>query len=98
MFPQACDDSVNTSTFQRAILVGLVFCSVYLIVGTIVDLVGKKPILVTVLGGAGICGITSSLASNQTLAVILFAIFQMSGACIGLLTAVVVEIFPTKLR
>ncbi|KAG7310148.1 hypothetical protein JYU34_004701 [Plutella xylostella] len=93
-----CDDTVNTMTFQRAILVGLVFCSMYLIVGIIVDLVGKKPILVIVLFAAGLCGISAHLVSNQLAAVSLFAIFQMSGACIGLLTAVVVELFPTKLR
>lgn len=98
-FPQPfCDDTVNVLTFERAILVGLVFCSMYIIVGIIVDLVGKKPILVIILGGAGLCGISSSLVPNQQAAVSLFAIFQMSGACIGLTNAVVVELFPTRLR
>lgn len=93
-----CDDSVNTQTFQRAILVGLVFCSMYLIVGILVDFVGKKAIIVFVLGVAGACGVASNLVLNQMVAVSLFAVFQMSGACIGLMTAVVVDLYPTRLR
>lgn len=95
---QICDDTVNTETFERAIFVGLVFCSMYLVVGILVDYVGKKAILMFVLGGAGVCGIAAHLVNNQITAVALFAVFQMSGACIGLLTAVVVDLFPTRLR
>ncbi|GBP21583.1 Synaptic vesicle glycoprotein 2A [Eumeta japonica] len=94
----ACDDAVSAATFQRAIVVGLVFCSMYIVVGTIVDIVGKRVILVFVLGVAGVCGACAHLVEDQVVAVALFGIFQMSGACIGLLTAVVVELYPTKLR
>ncbi|KOB69130.1 SV2-like protein 1, partial [Operophtera brumata] len=54
--------------------------------------------LIVVLAVTGLCGIGAHLAYNQQLAVVLFAIFQMSGACIGLMNAVAVEIFPTKFR
>ncbi|XP_013137719.1 PREDICTED: synaptic vesicle glycoprotein 2C-like [Papilio polytes] len=93
-----CDDTMNTATFERSIYIGLVFCSMYLIVGFVVDLVGKKMILVSVLSVTGVCGIGANLAANQHFAVVLFAIFQMSGACIGLMNAVNVELFPTKYR
>lgn len=89
---------MNTATFERSIYIGLVFCSMYLIVGFVVDLVGKKMILVSVLSVTGVCGIGANLAANQHFAVVLFAIFQMSGACIGLMNAVNVELFPTKYR
>uniref|UniRef100_A0A2A4JKW1 Major facilitator superfamily (MFS) profile domain-containing protein n=2 Tax=Heliothis virescens TaxID=7102 RepID=A0A2A4JKW1_HELVI len=93
-----CDDTIHTSTFERSIYIGLVFSSMYIIVGFLVDYVGKKPILVVILGFTGISGICAHLAYNQQLAVVLFAIFQMSGACIGLMNAVAVELFPTKFR
>nr|XP_049696899.1 synaptic vesicle glycoprotein 2C [Helicoverpa armigera]XP_049696900.1 synaptic vesicle glycoprotein 2C [Helicoverpa armigera]XP_049696901.1 synaptic vesicle glycoprotein 2C [Helicoverpa armigera]XP_049696902.1 synaptic vesicle glycoprotein 2C [Helicoverpa armigera] len=93
-----CDDTIYTSTFERSIYVGLVFCSMYIIVGVLVDYVGKKPILVVTLTITGLCGVGANLAYNQHIAVVLFAIFQMSGACIGLMNAVAVEIFPTKYR
>ncbi|XP_068622856.1 synaptic vesicle glycoprotein 2C-like [Battus philenor] len=93
-----CDDKMNTSTFEHSIYIGLVFCSMYLIVGFVVDVVGKKLILVSVLSVTGLCGIGANLAANKNLAVVLFAIFQMSGACIGLMNAVNVELFPTKYR
>ncbi|KAJ8724631.1 hypothetical protein PYW08_016105 [Mythimna loreyi] len=93
-----CDDTIHTSTFERSIYIGLVFSSMYIIVGFLVDYVGKKPILVVILGCTGISGICAHLAYNQQLAVVLFAIFQMSGACIGLMNAVAVELFPTKFR
>ncbi|CAH0673812.1 unnamed protein product [Spodoptera exigua] len=93
-----CDDTIHTSTFERSIYIGLVFSSMYIIVGFLVDYVGKKPILVVILGITGICGICAHLAYNQQLAVVLFAVFQMSGACIGLMNAVAVELFPTKFR
>ncbi|KAJ0177601.1 hypothetical protein K1T71_006474 [Dendrolimus kikuchii] len=93
-----CDDTINTETFERSIYIGLVFCSMYVIVGFLVDFIGKKIILVVVLGITGLCGIGAHLAQNQIVAVVLFAIFQMSGACIGLMNAVAVGLFPTKYR
>ncbi|XP_072929405.1 putative transporter SVOPL [Epargyreus clarus] len=93
-----CDDTMSSATFERSIYIGLVFYSMYLIVGVVVDTLGKKLILVIVLGCTGLCGVGANLAYNQQLAVVLFAIFQMSGACIGLMNAVTVELFPTKYR
>nr|QHN70674.1 MFS transporter 6 [Limenitis arthemis astyanax] len=93
-----CDDTMNTSTFELSIYIGLVFCSMYILVGFLVDSIGKKVILVVLLTITGLCGIGAHLAYNQQLAVVLFAIFQMCGACIGLMNAVTVELFPTKFR
>ncbi|XP_026759665.2 synaptic vesicle glycoprotein 2C-like [Galleria mellonella] len=93
-----CNDTMNTATFQNSIYIGLVFSSMYLIVGFLVDFVGKKLILVVLLFSTGVCGICAQFAYNKQLAVVLFAVFQMSGACIGLMTAVAVEMFPTKFR
>ncbi|XP_063547949.1 uncharacterized protein LOC134755351 [Cydia strobilella] len=93
-----CDDTMNTETFERSIYIGLVFCSMYIVVGFIVDFVGKKLILLTILGVSGLCGIITHLASNQQTAVVLFAVFQMSGACIGIMNAMAVELFPTRYR
>ncbi|CAH0582861.1 unnamed protein product [Chrysodeixis includens] len=93
-----CDDTIHTSTFERSIYIGLVFSSMYIIVGFLVDYVGKKPILVVILFFTGISGISAHLVYNQQIGVVLFAVFQMCGACIGLMNAVAVEIFPTKYR
>ncbi|KAH9643841.1 hypothetical protein HF086_018234 [Spodoptera exigua] len=93
-----CDDTIYTSTFERSIYVGLVFCSMYLIVAVLVDFVGKKYILVVTLTITGICAISANLVYDQQIAVVLFAIFQMSGACVGLTNAVAVQLFPTKYR
>ncbi|KAI8421231.1 hypothetical protein MSG28_008293 [Choristoneura fumiferana] len=83
---------------ERSIYIGLVFCSMYIVVGFLVDLVGKKAILIVILGGSGLCGIGAHLAGSQQTAVVLFAVFQMSGACIGMMNAVAVELFPTRIR
>lgn len=96
--PQVCDDTIHTSTFERSIYIGLVFSSMYIIVGFIVDYIGKKIIVLVILFVTGCCGIGAHLAYNQQFAVVLFAIFQMCGACIGLMNAVAVELFPTKYR
>ncbi|XP_045449196.1 organic cation/carnitine transporter 7-like [Melitaea cinxia] len=93
-----CNDAINTTTFELSIYLGLVFCSMYIIVGFLVDFLGKKLILVIVLAGTGLCGIGSHLSYNQQAAVVLFAVLQMCGACIGLMNAVTVELFPTKYR
>ncbi|XP_049870514.1 synaptic vesicle glycoprotein 2B-like [Pectinophora gossypiella] len=93
-----CIDTISTETFLRSIYIGLVFCSMYIIVGFLVDYIGKKTILVTILTVTGACGIGAHLVTSQQSGVILFAIFQMCGACIGLMNAVAVELFPTKYR
>lgn len=89
---------MNTTTFELSIYIGLVFSSMYIIVGFLVDFMGKKLILLVVLTSTGLCGIGAQLVQNQNIAVVLFAIFQMCGACIGLTNAVTVELFPTKYR
>lgn len=93
-----CNDKMNSETFERSIYIGLVFCSMYIIVGFLVDFAGKKLILVVVLGATGCCGVVAHLVTNSQIGVIMFAIFQMCGACIGLMTAVAVGLFPTKYR
>ncbi|CAG4933592.1 unnamed protein product [Parnassius apollo] len=93
-----CDDTMNTATFEQSIYIGLVFCSMYIIAGFLVDMVGKKTILVCVLVVTGLCGVSAHLVPAVRPAVVLFAIFQMSGACIGLMNAVSVELFPTIYR
>ncbi|CAH2085865.1 unnamed protein product [Euphydryas editha] len=93
-----CNDVINTTTFELSIYLGLVFCSMYIIVGFLVDFMGKKLILVVLLAGTGLSGIGAHLAYNQHLAIVLFAVLMMSGACIGLMNAVTVELFPTKYR
>ncbi|XP_032516056.2 uncharacterized protein LOC116769137 [Danaus plexippus] len=93
-----CDDTINVATFEMSIYIGLVFSSMYIIVGFLVDFVGKKSILLVLLPSTGLCGIGAHLASSKKIAVVLFAIFQMCGACIGLMNAVAVELFPTKNR
>ncbi|XP_047531889.1 organic cation/carnitine transporter 7-like isoform X1 [Vanessa atalanta] len=96
--PVECDDTINTATFEMSVYVGLVFCSMYIIVGFLVDFLGKKAILVVLLAGTGMCGVGAPNVYHQQIAVVLFAIFQMCGACIGLMNAVTVELFPTKFR
>ncbi|CAH0752199.1 unnamed protein product [Diatraea saccharalis] len=70
----------------------------YILVGFFVDLMGKKLILVVVLFATGCSGIIAHLVTNSQIGVIMFAIFQMSGACIGLMNSVAVDLFPTKYR
>lgn len=98
LFQAECIDTLNTETFKRSIYIGLVFCSMYIVVGFLVDYVGKKLILIVILSVTGACGIGAHLAQNPSIGVMLFAIFQMCGACIGLMNAVTVQLFPTKFR
>ncbi|CAH0628611.1 unnamed protein product [Chrysodeixis includens] len=93
-----CDDTIHTSTFEQSIYVSLAFYSMYFIAGALVDFVGKKWLLVGTLVVTGVCGVGAHLAVDQKAAVVLFGIFQMSGACIGLVNAAGVELFPTKYR
>lgn len=70
----------------------------YIAAAIIVDFISKKHILLAVLTITGLCGIGAHLVTNVQVAVILFAIFQMSGACIGLMNTVAVQLFPTQYR
>ncbi|CAB3235705.1 unnamed protein product [Arctia plantaginis] len=93
-----CDDSIYISTFLRSIYIGLTFFTMYIIVAIVVNFVAKKYILLATLTITGLCGIGAHVTPQVQVAVTLFAIFQMSGACIGLMNAVSVELFPTKYR
>lgn len=96
--PTVCTDTVNTDVFYVSIIVGTAYASCYIIVGTIINIVGKKQMMYGFLIISTLVGIVAQNVHGYTAIQISIGIFLMGGAAIGVVNAIVVDLFPTEIR
>lgn len=94
----SCTDTVNTDVFYISIIIGAIYALCYIIVGTIINIVGKKQLTFIFLITGALSGITAQNVYGYTLIQILVGIFLMGGVAIGVVNAIVVDLFPTEIR
>lgn len=77
---------------------GLVFVMVYFVNGLIIIKVGKKKLLVLWFIFCGICGFVIPWMQNYYLMLFLIVAFVSVGVCANILSAILVDLFPTSVR
>ncbi|CAG2068025.1 unnamed protein product [Timema podura] len=96
---EECSSVVNPETFQNTLVVGGVSAVLFLLYGFIIDYIGKRNVLWLTLLGASGSGIALDFVSSSV-AVVGFSCLVVSllFTCISVLSAFIVDIFPTHLR
>lgn len=94
----SCTDTVNTNVFYISIIIGSFYALCYILIGIIINIVGKKQLMYTFLIAGILSGITAQNVSGYTPIQVLIGIFLMGGAAIGVVNAIVVDLFPTEIR
>lgn len=94
----SCKDTVNEEVFLISLGLGGAFAILYIIIGTVINIVGNKNLLVSFLVTATISGLASQYVDGVVWVQGLMGIFLLAGTCIGILNAVIVDLFPTKYR
>lgn len=77
---------------------GLVFVMVYFVNGLIIMKVGKKKLLMILFIFCGICGLIIPWMQNYYLVLFLIVAFVSVGVCANILSAILVDLFPTRIR
>lgn len=94
----SCEDDVHEEVFMISLSLGAAFVVLYLFIGTVINLFGNKNLLISFLVITSSCGLASQYIEGITWVQGLIGIFLLAGTCIGIINAVIVDLFPTQLR
>ncbi|GJQ73922.1 hypothetical protein Trydic_g18856 [Trypoxylus dichotomus] len=95
---EGCSDSINNAVYESSLIIGSVLAAVYMIIGSIITVVGGKNLLILFFIITSACGIAAQLIESSLLIKILIGVFLMASSCVGIINTVVVELYPTHLR
>ncbi|XP_055847868.1 synaptic vesicle glycoprotein 2B isoform X2 [Episyrphus balteatus] len=94
-----CNDEISTKTYIDSITLGGSYVVAYLLLGLIINPLGRKAVLSGALGISGACGLALQWVDEPTAIVILFCGYLMlSGLCVSVMSGSVVDLIPTHLR
>lgn len=94
----ACNDNVNDQVFLVSLIMGVAYAVMYIFIGSIINAVGKKQLMISFVSVTTVAGLTSQFVYGYTLIQILIGIFIMGGTGIGITNAIAVDLFPTHIR
>ncbi|KAK9884628.1 hypothetical protein WA026_007468 [Henosepilachna vigintioctopunctata] len=97
-FIKECNDVVKTDVFLVSLAIGIIYAFMYIFIGLLINIIGKKNLLCLFLVTATTAGMISQYIVGYQLIQILIAIFVTGGVQVGIVNAVVVDLFPTKVR
>ncbi|KAI8130803.1 hypothetical protein FF38_11887 [Lucilia cuprina] len=94
-----CDDTINTKSYIDSITFGVAYIGAYVILGMIINPLGRKVTIMGLLTISAICGITLHWLLEPIAIVVCFILFLvLPGLCISILSGAVVDLVPTHLR
>ncbi|XP_018562422.1 synaptic vesicle glycoprotein 2B-like isoform X2 [Anoplophora glabripennis] len=89
----------NSSVYIRSIIVGFTSILIFSLAGTVINLLGKKKMIVAMAIIAGTCVTCIYFAQNSNTVLALSSIFlAFAGVCGNVLITITLELFPTNLR
>lgn len=89
---------MNTEVFLVSLVVGAAYASCYLFIGTVINIFGKKNLLVGFMVVTTISGLCAQLVSGYSYIQIGLGMFLMAGTGIGIVNAITVDLYPTQIR
>lgn len=95
---KGCTDEVNEEVFLISLGLGGAFAILYIIIGIVINLVGNKNLLISFFTISSVCGLASQYVDGVPYVQALMGVFLLAGTCVGILNAVIVDLFPTQLR
>lgn len=91
-------NSINEGIYEITFLMGLFFSIVYFIDGLVINKLGKRNLLAFWLTSCGLSGILIPFYRNHYALLLLLVIFLTSGVCGSIVSACIVDIYPTNIR
>uniref|UniRef100_A0A023ETK8 Putative synaptic vesicle protein n=1 Tax=Aedes albopictus TaxID=7160 RepID=A0A023ETK8_AEDAL len=93
-----CRQTLNIALYEMSFILEVIYASGFAIIGMIINVVGRLPILVFVFGGCGIAGFVIIFSEIPMLSVWCYMILVMCGFAGSIVSAITVDLFPTNLR
>lgn len=93
-----CSDDVKVEVFLISLIMGFANVAIYLFISMVINIVGKKPLLIGLILFTTSAGFASQFVHGYTVIQILLAIFLLGTSVIGIINAIIVDLFPTQIR
>ncbi|XP_057666431.1 synaptic vesicle glycoprotein 2A-like [Diorhabda carinulata] len=93
-----CNDNINDEVFMVSLTIGLCYVICYITIGSLINLVGPRRLLALFIISGTVAGICAQLLSSYTFIQVTLGIFLMSAPGIGIVNAIVVDLYPTEIR
>lgn len=79
-------------------MIGVLYALCYIIIGSFINFVGKKRMLITTIAISTFFGLLSQNIQGYALIQVSLGMYIMGGCAIAVTTALTVDIFPTQVR
>lgn len=89
---------MNTEVFLVSMLVAAAYAACYIFIGTVINILGKKNLLIGFLVVTTVSGLCAQLLTGYSYIQISLGLFLMAGAGIGIVNAITVDLYPTQIR
>ncbi|XP_044756975.1 synaptic vesicle glycoprotein 2B-like [Coccinella septempunctata] len=93
-----CNDNVKTEVFMVSLVIGMAYATMYIFIGLLINVIGKKNLLCIFITLGTISGILSQFVVGYQFIQILMGIFIIGGVEVAVVNAIVVDLFPTQVR
>ncbi|XP_076258288.1 synaptic vesicle glycoprotein 2A-like [Rhynchophorus ferrugineus] len=93
-----CDDSVNTSVFPVILTTGSAIGFTYILIGVLVNKINRKYLLIASSTITGVSGLVAQYISGYIAVEVFSGIYLLISSCIGMVNALVVDLYPTNIR
>ncbi|XP_066254429.1 synaptic vesicle glycoprotein 2A-like [Euwallacea similis] len=93
-----CDDSVDTHVFLVVLLIGCGIGIAYILIGTFINKIGKKKILIGSTVVTACCGLVAQYVYGYETILTLCGVYLLISSMIGVVNAFAVDLYPTSIR
>ncbi|CAG9772484.1 unnamed protein product [Ceutorhynchus assimilis] len=95
---KVCDDHVDTGVYLVVLCIGAAIGATYIIIGILINHLGKKKLLVGFAATTAICGLVAQYISGYQTILILCGIYLLISSLVGVVNALAVDLYPTSIR
>lgn len=95
---KTCKDSFNSEVFAATLIIGCAYAMTYVAIGIVISAFGKKKLIIFILIIITITGITAQLITDPLAIQLLIGSFILGGSTVGIVNAIVVDLYPTQIR
>nr|XP_023023359.1 synaptic vesicle glycoprotein 2A-like [Leptinotarsa decemlineata] len=95
---KVCRDDVNEEVFLVSLLIGASYAVSYVLIGTFINIIGARRLLMGFLLVTTTSGVFAQLLSGYTYIQVTLGIFLLVATGIGVVNAVIVDLYPTQIR
>ncbi|XP_055846361.1 synaptic vesicle glycoprotein 2B-like [Episyrphus balteatus] len=93
-----CIQTLEVSTFQHTLALEFIFIIIFIFIGYFTGKLGRRPALFIILFICGSCGVLSVIVDIPIVAVYFLVVLLVVAISSSVLSAIVVDMYPTHLR